>query len=533
METLDQIFEKEAETIRDGWYQNIPDWITKGEVSPVEEDPREALIEDFIELENEIKQREYRAEPSRWVTEKLGEQIWSKQEEILQSLVDHRRTAVPSCFDAGKSFIAARAAAWWIDTHPPGKAFVITTASRFSQVRAILWRELRRAHAKGNLAGRVNQTEWHLDVNGQEELVAFGRKPSDEDETGFHGVHTRWVLGIGDEAAGLSRILVNSMENMIANEESRLLYIGNPDESNCEFKDMCKPGSGSNVIQIKAWDTPNFTDEDSVNADVKRELISKIWVEEKAKRWGKKSTYYLSKVEAEFPETSTDGLIPMAWIREAQERTLEPKGANELGVDVGGGHDKNVMAHRIGPVVRIKHRDQNPDTMETCGNAVALMKKVGATSVKVDSIGIGHGVADRGKELGHPFVAINVAQSPEHPDAKKKRIKNKEEGVFDSERFVNLRAKCYWAIRERFQDGNIDIDPEDVDLAAQLVEIRYKRTSAGKIQIESKEEYIARLKDKGDEDTAHSPDDADALMLAYAELPEAPKRQKGAAWGKR
>ena len=54
---------------------------------------------------------------------------------------------------AGKSFIAARIAAWWLASRPVGEAFVVTTAPTRTQVRAILWREIARAHRAGQPAG--------------------------------------------------------------------------------------------------------------------------------------------------------------------------------------------------------------------------------------------------------------------------------------------------------------------------------------------------------------------------------------------
>jgi phage terminase large subunit len=63
-------------------------------------------------------------------------------------------------------------------------------------------------------------------------------------------------------------------------------------------------------------------------------------------------------------------------------------------------------------------------------------------------------------------------------------------------------------MRERFQDGSIDIDPADDDLAAELAAIKYKFTSNGKIQIEKKAEMKTRV--------GRSPDRADALMLAFS-----------------
>src|ERR1035437_7116675 len=130
----------------------------------------------------------YRTDPSLWVKDRTGEHIWSKQAEILESVRDNRRTSVHSCHESGKSFTAARAVAWWIDSHAPGEAFVVTTAPTGAQVRAILWKDINRAHATGHVAGRTNMNEWYIG----NELVAFGRKPSDYDSEAFQGIHAQY-----------------------------------------------------------------------------------------------------------------------------------------------------------------------------------------------------------------------------------------------------------------------------------------------------------------------------------------------------
>ncbi|MBT5773216.1 MAG: hypothetical protein HOH95_02455 [Dehalococcoidia bacterium] len=111
----------------------------------------------------EVRHARYVDDPVGFVREVLGEELWSKQREIAESVRDHRHVAVRSAHDTGKSFVASRLAAWWLSVHAPGDAFVVTTAPTFAQVRAILWREINRAHRKGGLVGRVNQTEWWID----------------------------------------------------------------------------------------------------------------------------------------------------------------------------------------------------------------------------------------------------------------------------------------------------------------------------------------------------------------------------------
>lgn len=453
----------------------------------------------------ERDRRRYLRDPNSWPVERLGEHPWSIQDIIFQSVVENRYTAVPSCFGSGKSWTAARLAAYWIDVHPPGEAFVVSTARSGAQVKAILWKELHRAHSAGKLPGRLNKTEWWLPIDGRrEEMVAYGRKPNDLDPTAFQGIHERYVLVIIDEAAGVSKELYEAATSLIVNEDSRILAIGNPEDCTSEFAEACKPGSGWNVIRIPAWLTPNFTDED-VSVDVKQKLISHSWVEEKRRKWGEDSPMWRAKVEAEFPETQENGLIPISKIREAQDRSLKPTTPIEIGVDVGAGGDKNTQALRRGPHVRVIHKDQNPDTMESCGNVIANMKSSGATVAKIDNIGIGRGLVDRGIEQKYPFIGVNVGQAAK-----------------DKEAFVNLRAEAFWGLRQRFMDGLVDLDPNDEDLAAQLVAIRYKRTSAGRIQIESKQEYKQRTK-------GGSPDELDAVMLAFCD-PPIDKPRVGGVW---
>ena len=150
-------------------------------------------------------------EPVGWVTSTTGEFIWSKQRQIAQSVHDNRYTAVKSCHGSGKSFTAARIAAWWLTTHAPGEAFVVTTAPTYKQVHAVLWREIGRAHRLADLPGRITlEDEWYI---GQE-LVGFGRKPADYDPSAFQGIHARYVLVIVDEAGGVPKTIFDAVDSL-------------------------------------------------------------------------------------------------------------------------------------------------------------------------------------------------------------------------------------------------------------------------------------------------------------------------------
>ncbi|MFD0687597.1 hypothetical protein [Actinomadura fibrosa] len=109
----------------------------------------------------------YLGDPVRWMQERRRAHLWSMRREIAQSIADHEHTAVKSCHDAGQSWIAAQIAAYWIDVHPPGEAFVVSRAPTYAQVHAILRKEIRKAAKNPDgdpLPGRGLQSdEWKLD----------------------------------------------------------------------------------------------------------------------------------------------------------------------------------------------------------------------------------------------------------------------------------------------------------------------------------------------------------------------------------
>lgn len=489
---------------------------------------------ELIAMEMVVRKRMFAKDPVLWAEEKTGDTLWTGQKQILRSVRDNRRTAAMTSHEVGKSYGASLLAGWWLDSHKAGEAFVITTAPTQPQVQVILWKEIGRVHIRGNLLGRVNQTEWLIDVDGREEIVAMGRKPSDYSPTAFQGIHAPFVLVIVDEANGVRGSLWEAIDSMIANDGSKILAIGNPDDPTGEFFEHCKPGSGWNVIQISAFDSPNFTGE-TLPPAVLRQLIGRTYVEEKRRKWaprwfwvnkhgqscdsasgvkcvpppGMKSEdthpMWQSKVLGLFPEDSpAGGLIPISWIKAAQMRDLPPdeRSVNELGVDVGAGGDESAVCHRRGSQYRIKRTDREPDTMKQCGKIIADLEETEATVAKIDKIGIGWGIVNRGMELGKPFVGINVGESPVDND-----VEGNQPPV--DERFANLKAQLWWNVRDIFERGDIDIDAFDEELAGELVNIRWERMSSGKIKISNKRKDAQGR-------PLPSPNRAESLMLAAA-----------------
>ena len=121
---------------------------------------------------------------------------------------------------------------------------------------------------------------------------------------------------------------------------------------------------------------------------------------------------------------------------------------------------------REGGWLRTYRAHHKADTMTTVGHIAKAMRDIDDEAGKndwvraiIDVPGVGGGVVDRLAELDLPVTPYNGGESP-----------------IDKERFVNARAEDYWTLRELFEQGEVDIDPDDDKFAAQLGSIKWAST---------------------------------------------------------
>jgi len=458
-------------------------------------------------------------DPTWWIDQAFGHDLWARQRQIIESVRDHRITAVKSCHAAGKSFIAADVALWYLYTHVP--SIVITTAPTNRQVEGILWKEIHTSFNRAirPLGGTILSQELKIDSN----WFAWGFTAPEYDPDRFQGFHEIHILVIVDEASGISEEIFSAIDGIMTGDEARLLLIGNPTNPSGRFAKLFKT-PGVSKISIPAFATPNFTVFGITEEDIVRDtweakimgdlptpyLVTPRWVRERYLDWTPDSPLYQAKVLANFPESAEDTLIPLSWIEAAINRELVPGTPVELGVDIARyGSDKTVLVLRKGNVARIVEVRAKQGTMETAGLVKVVRERGGASYAKVDADGLGAGVYDRLEE-----VELEEQQATGRDRENPYREMHTGLAAADPERFGNTRAEWYWGLRQRFEEGDIDIE-DDEELTAQLATLKYKLNSRGQIFIEKKED----MKKRG----LPSPDKADALMLAFAPVPVTPE----------
>ena len=453
----------------------------------------------------------YATDPVGWCEDFLGVDLWGKQKDILRALITHRSVAVASCHGVGKSFIAGCAALWRLYNFKPGR--VVSTAPTDRQVKEILWSEIRTLHSKARypLGGRILTTAIELD----EGWSAIGFTTRD-DPTRFQGHHSPHMMVLVDEAAGVSENVRIGIAALLASGDVIELEIGNPTDPTSGFAKKFQRASVAKFA-ISAFDTPNFTELGITIEDIRSGaweekvegrplprpyLVTPAWVRDRWEVWcgsregGEASPLWMARVLGQFPHEGPNQLLPLEWIlaagRRFEDGTPDPMAVPRVvAVDVARfGDDETVVVGRAGDRYKVTHAAHGHDTMETAGHAKLARRKIDASEIRVDVIGVGAGVVDRLAEDGEPVVAVNVSESP----------------IEMVDETYRLRDEIFWNLRKKLQPpSTIAIEADDI-LVAQLSALTYKIPSDGKVKIESKDSMKAR--------GLGSPDRADAVAMA-------------------
>ncbi len=210
--------------------------------------------------------------------------------------------------------------------------------------------------------------------------------------------------------------------------------------------------------------------------------------------WGEDSDYVRVRIRGVFPRMGEEQFISSEVVEQAQARNVDvPWGTPKiLGVDVARyGTDQTVFARRHGRKLEpnLKYRDLN--TMEIAALAVDFKKKHGIDVIMVDGVGLGAGVVDRIRQLGHDCIEV---------------ISGAKADIENEDICYNKRAEMWYRMRDWLDTA--DIPQNDQELEDDLIGIKAFFDMKHRIQMERKQD----MKKRG----LASPDCGDALALTFA-----------------
>jgi len=407
------------------------------------------------------------------------------QWEASKKIVERHRLSIRSGHGIGKSAFLSWSILWFMTCYFPTK--VPCTAPTAHQLSDVLWAELAKWHRiyEERVPALAGQFEWTKDEfrmkDAPKESFAVARTARADKPEALQGFHSDNLLILVDEASGVPDIIFEVGQGALSSVHAFVILTGNPTRTTGFFFET------HNRLRER-WATMAVNGEEVP-------LVSKQFIEDISHQYGADSNVYKVRVKGEFPTSEDDAVIPLELCESALIRDVEVFGTVRWGVDVARfGDDRTVLVKRRENGTTEKHKAwSGTDTMQTSGRIYAEYLDTPLNErpeqIFVDVIGIGAGVADRLSELGLPIVPVNVAEASSY-----------------NEQYNRLRDELWFMARKALERLDFKLE-EDETLVAELSLPKYKFTSSGKLQVESKDDLKKRY--------PRSPDVADAFCLTF------------------
>lgn len=441
----------------------------------------------------ELGELEKRPGPEKWQRDLLmyiQEKLlagFSRDETIAEAI----QCAVKSGHDIGKSACVCWLILWAVSTREDTKGVV--TANTEKQLRLKLWAELSKWHRLfiGSRFFKVTATSIQATDPAREKEWRIDAIPWSEDNPeAFAGLHNygKRILVVFDEASGIVDKIWETIDGVMNERDTELIWVatGNPTRNIGRFVECFDPDG-----QGQFWHT--FTVDSREVSFTNKERIQRA-----IDLYGIDNDVIKVRWLGQFPSSSTQQLIPKDSIRtarhcEAQSHDYEPL---IMGVDVARyGSDDSVIVFRRGKDARTipAKRFHGLSTTQLGTEVVALIATYGPDAVFIDEGGIGGGVIDFVRHLGHHVIGVNFGSEGQMSNL--------------GEPSYNKRAEMYLNLRDWIRTGGAIEDSRELE--QELVAIEYtiwdgKGKKSGSFLLTPKE------------DMDDSPDWADALALTFA-----------------
>ncbi len=441
------------------------------------------------------KAHDYRHNPLGFVKfawDGIDPRTW--QEEILIEIGDKLKSgelnthsaiqeAVASGHGIGKSCLVSWLIMWAITTEADTKGVV--TANTENQLKTKTWAELAKWYQSCRYKSWFKFTATALFSSDQErerkwriDMIPWSERNTES----FAGLHNegRRILVVFDEASAIPDVIWEVTEGALTDESTEIIWVafGNPTRNTGRFREC--------FGRFKHRWSRRQVDSRTVPGINKKQI--KQWADD----YGDDSDFFRVRVKGEFPRSGSRQFISAEDVEEARVRKVDvPFGtAKVISVDVARfGDDQSVIALRHGRKLEELIKFRGLDTMQLSAEVGQVIAKAKPDAVFVDGVGVGGGVVDRLRQLGHDIIDVNAGSSPDK--------ENKET-------HLNKRVEMWDRMRQWLKGADI---PDDKDLLDDFIGIEYGFDNKMRLQLEKKED----MKKRG----LSSPDCADAVSLGF------------------
>lgn len=423
--------------------------------------------------------------------EDIGEAL-RKGTELSKAVSDallECQIAVSSGHGIGKSALVAMITCWAMATCPDTRGVITAETegqlSTKTQPEIAKWaRAMICAHwfeVKATKMFAIERPEsWRID------FIPW----NESNPVAFQGLHNleRRILVIFDEASKIARVIWETIRGALTDVDTEIIWavFGNPTEVDGEFFE-CFGRNKHRWIrrQIDSRSVP---------------ITNKEKIQQYLDDFGEDSDFFRVRVRGVFPRGGFNTLITMEAVAAARVRAPLARSPCIIGVDPARfGEDQTVIAIREGDRLHPLLKRRQIDTMMTAGLVSDMIIRWEPEAVMVDEVGIGAGVVDRLRQLGHKMVHGFHTWGQKGPADDKTLYANKL-----TEMWARMAA---WVERTAML-------PDDNDLEKQLTSRKYGFEGSNRWIIETK----AAFKERGFE----SPDESDAVAMTFAlKLPPA------------
>jgi hypothetical protein len=437
----------------------------------------------------------WREDPVAFVQECLGAQPDAWQVEVLRAFPVNQRLALKACKGPGKSTVLAWLVWNFLLTRPHPK--VVCTSISGDNLRDGLWTELAKWQARSVILREAFAwTTTRIQAKDHPETwFASARqwsKSADQSQQAdtLAGIHAERVLFVIDEAGGVPDSVAAAAEAGLATGlETKLLLAGNPTMLEGPLYRAC-------TRERALWWVKEITGDP--DAPDRAPRIDPAWAKAQIEKYGRDNPWVLVNVFGQFPPAQSNSLLGVEHV-EAARRRVPPRGTVDaspkiLGVDVAReGDDRSVIFLRQGPASWEPKVFRNLDLMALSGHVASIIVKHQPDAVFVDMTGLGAGVVDRLRQLGHQVTGIHFG--------------GKAAPWAGEPAFQNMRCAMWWRMAEWVKEqGSL---PDTAELVSELTAPTFSYANAkGLFELETKDSLKAR--------GLTSPDLADALALTFA-----------------